>query len=68
MHSIQAGRSYVSMQKCWELIMFVYIFFASVPHQTYICRVRFFCFSRKEEREYDWCKSRAGTVGIGTEE
>lgn len=53
MHSIQAGRSYVSMQKCWELIMFVYIFFASVPHQTYICRVRFFCFSRKEEREYD---------------
>lgn len=67
MHSIQAGRSYVSMQKCWELIMFVYIFFASVPHQTYICRVRFFVFPGRR-REYDWCKRRAGTAGIGTEE
>jgi len=55
MHSIQAGRSYVSMQKCWELIMFVYIFFASVPHQTYICRVRVFFFFREGGGGDGWC-------------
>lgn len=34
--------------------MFVYIFFASVPHQTYICRVRFFVFpGRRRESMID---------------
>lgn len=68
MHSIQAGRSYMSMQKCWELILFIFSLLLFRIRHIFVGCVFLFCFSRKEEREYDWCKRRAGTAGIGTEE